>query len=87
MIEEILAKCSHPYLVNKKEKRIYLQIEDLKKILAMPLFVGAWHLPDWNPFSPFIGKIYGWEIYQQDEIQMILLSIKEGGRNEDQNQM
>lgn len=86
MLASIISKCKYPWYLREGTKELYLHPTDLWKFQFEPGFVGEWAIPDdhIHPIGRF-GMMYGYGLFRQDDIQILLLAILEGEKNENTN--
>jgi len=82
---KIERRCMKPYYL--KNDRLYIHPDDMDNFVHSLEFVSIACFPTTEVINEMqIGRMYGTDIFIQDDMQIILLAIK-GTRNEDQDKM
>lgn len=83
MLAWIISKCKYPFWI--KENKILVHPVDASRFLQEPSFVSVVNFPYTHEIAiGQIGRIYGYDIIIQDDIQILLLAMR-GKRNENKN--
>jgi len=70
-----------PYFCNKKQ--IWIHPEDADRFLKYPAFIPVTNVRHWFPLTPprAWGMLYGYELFIQDDLQVLILSLKKGRKD------
>lgn len=81
MLNKVLKDTKKPFYL--KGKKVFLHPKDIDIIFKVAPFIPESNIPAPHPVGR-IGMLYGFELYEQDDIQILLLAMR-GKKNEKEN--
>jgi len=73
--------CRHPF--HLKGEEVYIHPDDALAFMKNPIFISVFYFSPTKGIKPMqLGYLWGYDVMLQDDIQILLLAIMEGKRNE-----